>query len=187
MLLRFSLRVRSSAFATQLLVTAVRLSFSLMQSFSLSRVCTLVGVGALPTTIGFGMLTVDLLERVPVALALSASACANTNVVGVPGGGASWCSPSASASTVASSTDTPMTTPPDAPDPTRDTGTVRMSRERARERRRAMVRPTALPSETFPAIVSICVTCSSASSCGAGLGSVAEAKESADPAYSCAW
>ncbi|PIL32713.1 hypothetical protein GSI_04828 [Ganoderma sinense ZZ0214-1] len=192
MLRRFSLLVRSSAFATQLFVPIpvpdIRLSLlSLPLSFSLSNVCTFVGVAALPITIGFGMLTVDRLERVPVLPELTASACANTNVVGVPGGEASWCSPSASDSTVASSTDTPMTTPPTEPGPTRETGTARMSRERARERRRAMVRPTALPRETLPAIVSIWVTCSSVSSWGAGLGSEADANESADPAYSCAW
>ena len=72
MLRRFSLLVRSSAFATQPPVTVpapdIRLSFSLLslqQSFSLSNVCTLDGVGALPTTTGFCVLTVDRLERVP--------------------------------------------------------------------------------------------------------------------------
>lgn len=81
MLLRFSLFVRSIAFATHLLGTWRR-SFS----FSFSSICTLVGVADLPT-IGFGMLTVDLLERDPalVPVPFSASACANTNVVGVPG------------------------------------------------------------------------------------------------------
>ena len=58
-----------------------------------------------------------------------------------------------------------------------------MSRERVRllDSLRAMIPPTARPIETFPAIVSICVTCSCSSSCG-GAPLAEDAKESAEPA-----